>query len=67
MLGIHHRNEQRPGPEEDPRRSVWYAGSCPNCRAACMMVNGSWAECISPYCKKPYSIMGIWVEDYYDV
>jgi len=51
------------GQHADPRQSMFYAGSCPSCNAACMMVNCSWSECISPYCERPYSINGVWVKD----
>lgn len=37
---------------------------CPACGATRVeMVNTSWAECTNPYCKRPYAIMGVWVED----
>ncbi len=41
-----------------------YDGVCPNCKAGILMVNTSWAECVSPYCRYPHPCMGIWTADY---
>jgi len=47
----------------DTRTQLDYDGLCPNCFAGVLMVNTSWAECVSSYCKFPYSCNGIWVTD----
>lgn len=43
-----------------------YDDICPSCKAGVIMVNTSWAECVNPYCKDPYSVNYVWVRDRFE-
>lgn len=43
-----------------------YDDICPHCKAGVIMVNTSWAECVSPYCEYPYSVNDVWVRDRFE-